>query len=51
MVMGGDSCSKGREFKSHLFVVEIVLCLKRRKSMKKRPGMANFFLKKSKKTT
>ena len=27
MVMGGDSCSKGREFKSHLFVVEIVLCV------------------------
>ena len=42
MVMGGDSCSKGREFESrhhildghfftYMFVVEFVMCLKRRK--------------------
>ena len=34
MVMGGDSCSKGHEFKSrqeghfsHLFAVKIVMCV------------------------
>ena len=39
MVMGGDSCSKGREFESwhhildgicsHLFVVKIVMCVRK----------------------
>ena len=42
VVMGGDSCSKGREFKSwhhildghlftYIFVVKLVMCLKRQK--------------------
>ena len=41
MVMGGDSCSKGREFEyrhhaldghfSHLFVVKIVMCVEKMK--------------------
>ena len=53
MVMGGDSCSKGRGFKSqhckldghfsHLFVVKICnVCLKKTKINKKRPGKAHF---------
>ena len=51
VVMGDDSCSKGRGFKSlrrildghfsHWFVVKIV-CLKRQKKTKKRPALAHF---------
>ena len=60
VVMGGDACSKGRGFKSrcrildghdifsHWFVVKIVLFVRKRpKINKKRPGLAHFFLKKS----
>ena len=54
VVMGGDSCSKGREFESghrilngpflHLFVVKIVMCVwKDENEWKKRPGLAHFF--------
>ena len=56
MVMGGGLCFKGREFESRLhildghfftyvFVVKFVMCLDRRKKMKKRPGLAHFFKK------
>ena len=56
MVMGGDSCSKGRGFESrhhildghfsHIFVVKICnVCLKRPKINEKRPGLAQFSLK------
>ena len=53
VVMGGDSCSKGCEFESrhhildghfftYIFVVKICnVCLKRRKYIKKRPGLAH----------
>ena len=57
VVMGGDSYSKGREFESqhhildghfsHLFVVKILMCVEKTKINKKRPGLANFFLKKT----
>ena len=57
VVMGGESCSEGRGFKSryhildghfsHIFVVKICnFCLKRPKINKKRPGLAHFFKKK-----
>ena len=47
VVMGGDSCSEGREFDSLYFppillVKHCNVCLKRQKYMKKRPGMAIF---------
>ena len=56
VVMGGESCSEGRGFKSryhildghfsHIFVVKICnFCLKRPKINKKRPGLAHFFKK------
>ena len=52
MVMGRDSCSKGREFQSlhhildgHFFTFicckNCNVCLKRQKEMKKRPGLAH----------
>ena len=51
MVTGGDPCSKGHEFESrhcildehfftYLLVLKFVMCLKRLKYMKKRPGLA-----------
>ena len=54
VVMGGESCSEGRGFKSryhildghfsHIFVVKNCnVCLKRPKINKKRPGLAHFF--------
>ena len=54
MVMGGDSCSEGRGFKSqhhiqdghfyiYLFVVKIVLfALKNENKLEKRPGIVHF---------
>ena len=51
MVMGGNSCSRDRRFKSrrdiftHRFVKKIIVCLKRPKIYEKRPGLAH--LKKS----
>ena len=54
MVMGGVSCSKGCEFEflqgildghffTYILVVKICnVCLKRLKSIKKRPGLAHF---------
>ena len=45
--MGGDSCSKGREFESRHRIFTFIcfvgcnVCLKRRKYMKKRPGLAH----------
>ena len=53
VVIGGDSCSKGREFESqhhildghfsHLFVVKIVMFVLKRPKIndKKRPGLAH----------
>ena len=57
VVMGGDSCSKGREFESrhrildgkfsHLFIVKIVMCVgkKDENKLKKWPGLAHFYKK------
>ena len=53
VVMGGDSCSKGREFEplhcildghfSHLFVVKIVMLFKKTKIKEKETGVGPFF--------
>ena len=55
MIMGGDSCSKGREFESrhsildghfsHLFVVKIVIGVQKDKINEKETGVGPFFLK------
>ena len=54
MVLGDDSCSKGRGFESrhrildgHLDIISqnSIVCLKRPKINKKRPGLAHFFKK------
>ena len=55
VVMGGDSCAKGREFESwhrildghlsHLFVVKIVLMLEATENIRKRGRGWHIFLK------
>ena len=56
MVMGGDSCSKGREFESwhckmdghfftYIFVVKFVMCSKKTKINEKEDGVGPFFKK------
>ena len=60
MVIGDDSCSKGRGFESRRRILDgltfftlicckncIDVCLKRPKINEKRPGLAHFFLKKT----
>ena len=59
MVMGGDSCSEGCGFGSQhqildgyfftfIFYKNCIVCLKRRKYRKKRPGMTHFLKKHTK---